>query len=70
MFVTGVSAKGKTRMRFVEKGAKINSGYYINKVLRPIFEEDNPKLFGKDTSEVIFHYDSAPSHTHKKRTSI
>ncbi len=31
----GVSSKGKTTLRFVEPGAKINSTYYIKNILQP-----------------------------------
>lgn len=68
MFVAGFSHKGETKMRFVEKGAKINSAYYIEKFLKPIIEKDAPKLFGKgphqkpitSTSKKLnFYYESA-----------
>ena len=31
MFVAGVCSRGKTKLRFVEPGAKIDSQYYIDK---------------------------------------
>ena len=35
MVWAGISAAGKTRLYFVDPGAKINSEYYINKILKP-----------------------------------
>ncbi|OQV24202.1 putative Adhesion G protein-coupled receptor L4 [Hypsibius exemplaris] len=42
MFVAGVCNRGKTKIRFIEPGAKINSKYYIEKVLTPMFRDDVP----------------------------
>ena len=50
MFVTGISPFGLTVICFVPPDAKVNANFYINKVLKPIFEKDIPRLFGKDAS--------------------
>ena len=60
----GISANGCTKIRFVEPGAKINSDYYINKVLKPFIKDDIHKLYPNGV--FTFHQDSAPSHTAKK----
>ncbi|CAF1287268.1 unnamed protein product [Rotaria sordida] len=63
----GVSSKGKTTLRFVEPGAKINSTYYITNILKPFLSKDVPRLFPKnDRIKWFFHQDSAPSHTSKE----
>ena len=66
MFVAGVCSRGKTKLRFVEPGAKIDSQYYIDNVLNPIFTEDIPRLFpGELIEQAVFHHDSAPAHASK-----
>lgn len=63
MVFMGVSYNGLTKPIFVKPGAKINSDYYINECLKPLFEEVKT-LYPNGTW--IFHQDSAPSHTSKK----
>ncbi|OWA51567.1 hypothetical protein BV898_16044 [Hypsibius exemplaris] len=64
MFVAGVYSRGKTAIRFVKSGAKINSEYYIQHVLKPLFKNDIRKLFpGELINNVVFHHDSAPAHS-------
>ena len=61
-----VSSKGKITLRFVVPGTKVNSNYYINKVLKPFLARDAPHLFPKKHRiKWYFHQDSAPSHTSK-----
>ena len=48
MFVAGISAHGTTAIRFVPYSAKVTSVFYINKVLKPLFSKDIPRLFGKN----------------------
>ncbi|CAF1450128.1 unnamed protein product [Rotaria sp. Silwood1] len=43
----GISSRGKTNLRFVEPGTKINSNYYINNILQPFLRQDIPRLFPK-----------------------
>ncbi|CAF1558888.1 unnamed protein product [Rotaria sordida] len=63
----GVSSQGKTTLRFVTPGTKVNSNYYINNVLKPFLTKDVPRLFRKGKKlKWIFHQDSAPSHTAKE----
>ena len=63
----GISAKGKTTLRFVEPGAKINSDYYVNKILKPFLSRDIPRLYPKRAKiRPVLHQDSAPSHVSKK----
>lgn len=63
----GVSSRGKTTLRFVEPGTKVNSTYYINKVLKPFLAQDVPRLFPQRRKiKWWFHQDSAPSHTSRE----
>lgn len=63
----GVSSKGKTTLRFVDPGAKVNSNYYIHHILKPFLTRDGPRLFPKnERKKWFYHQDSAPSHTSKK----
>ena len=67
MVWAGISSHGKTSIRFVKPGAKINSDYYINKILKPFLSHDIPRLFpNNQKKKLIFHHDSAPSHVSKK----
>ena len=67
MVWAGTSSRGKTSMRFVEPGAKTNSEYYINHILKPFLSHDLPRLFpANEKTKMIYHHDSAPSHTSKK----
>jgi hypothetical protein len=63
MFVAGINSRGPTAIRFVPPNTKVNSAFFINKVLKPIYEKDIPRLFGKDAKRVALHHDSASSHT-------
>lgn len=67
MVWAGISSRGKTTIRFVKPGVKINSDYYINHILKPFLSRDVPRLFpGNEKRKMIFHQDSAPSHVSKK----
>jgi hypothetical protein len=62
MFVAGISALGTTAIRFVPPRTKVNSDFYVKRVLQPLFEKDIPRLYGKDAKSVALHHDSAPAH--------
>ena len=63
MVWAGISARGKTSLHFVSPGAKIDSKYYIDNVLKKFISRDLQRLYpdGKFT----LHQDSAPSHRSK-----
>lgn len=63
MVWAGISKMGKTELKFVKPGVKINSEYYINDILKPNLELDFKKLYPKN--DFILHQDSAPSHVSK-----
>ena len=64
MVWAGISSNGKTGLHFVNKGAKINSDYYIERVLKRFVRKDVPNLY--PDGNFMFHQDSAPSHRSKK----
>ncbi|GBN82216.1 hypothetical protein AVEN_227689-1 [Araneus ventricosus] len=49
-----------TKPRFVQPGVKINSEYYIEKILKPFLKDDYCRLYPYD--DAVFHQDSVPSH--------
>ncbi|GBM27937.1 hypothetical protein AVEN_146159-1 [Araneus ventricosus] len=49
---------------------KIESTYYQEKVLRPIFAEEIPLLYPNDFQRVKLHQDKAPSRTSKSTTAF
>ncbi len=53
MVWAGISARGKTKLHFVTKGAKINSDYYINNVLKPFWPEIYPVYILTNNSSSI-----------------
>ena len=54
-------------MRFVQPGAKINVDYYIDHILKSFLSRDLHRLFPVgEEKKMIYHHDSAPSHTSKK----
>lgn len=63
MVWAGVSFRGKTRLFFIEPGAKINSEYYCTNVLKPFLARDAKRLYPE--GGFVFHQDSAPSHVSK-----
>jgi hypothetical protein len=67
MVWAGISSHGKTSLRFVKPGVKINADYYINNILKPFLSRDVPRLFpNNEKKKMIFHQDNAPSHASKK----
>lgn len=60
MVWAGISSRGKTKLRFVSTGAKINSITYIE-ILKKFLKEDAYSLYPE--GNFLLHQDSAPSHT-------
>lgn len=63
MVVGIITGKGTLPLIRVPSATKINSQYYVDYVLRPLFTEHLPRLYGKDIKKVFFHHDKATSHT-------
>jgi len=66
MVVGAISGKGVLPLHMVPPNVKINSKYYINKVLKPWLEKEVKKLYGKEACKVVIHHDQASSHTSKE----
>ncbi|GBM85297.1 hypothetical protein AVEN_221615-1 [Araneus ventricosus] len=43
----GISVNVVTKPRFVQPGAKINSEYYVQKILKPFLKDDYPQIVSK-----------------------
>ncbi|GFU05411.1 hypothetical protein TNCV_3290641 [Trichonephila clavipes] len=65
MIVVGFSNNGKLKINKVSSKAKINSLYYHQNILEPIFEEEIPTLYRKDIGKVELDMDKASNHTSK-----
>jgi hypothetical protein len=63
MFVARISSRDPTVICFVPPNTKVNSAFFTNKILKPIYGKDILRLFGKDAKRVTIHHDSASSHT-------
>lgn len=68
MVVAVFCARGPVMCKIVPNNTKINADYYINSVLKPLFENELPRVYGGELDKVFFHHDGAPSHTAKKTT--
>ena len=67
MASAGVSFHGKTEIRIINIGVKFVSPFYIDKGLKPFIAKDVPKMFpGDQNRDMVFHQDSASSHTSKQ----
>jgi hypothetical protein len=62
MFVAGIRSVGHTTLCFVPLNSKVNSWFCVNKLLKPIFEKDIPRMFCSRAHLVVLHHDSVPAH--------
>jgi len=60
----GISKSGKTKLRFIKPGVKVNAQYYIDEILKPFQKDDLKELY--PNGDGILQQDSAPSHASKK----
>lgn len=60
MVWAAISCNGRSKLRFVEPGVKIDKKYYVKKILRPFLRYDIPKMY--PNRNFVFQQDSAPSH--------
>lgn len=63
MVVAGYCYEGKLTIRRVPNNCKINSAFYQQHILTPIYTEDLPRLYGNAVNQVRVHMDKASSHT-------
>ncbi|KAF2882641.1 hypothetical protein ILUMI_23540 [Ignelater luminosus] len=61
-----VSFNGKAKLHFIDPGAKVNSIYYIDNVLKPFLTRDASRLY--PDGHFDFHHDFAPSKQQLWRT--
>jgi hypothetical protein len=59
MFIAAINCKGTTTIRFIPPRTKVDSHFYINKVLRPLFKKDIPRLFGRRAKMAVLRHDTA-----------
>ena len=56
----------KTKLRIIDRGVKVDSRYYVRRVLTHFLDEDVPRLFsGASSRNMVFRQDSAACHTAK-----
>ena len=54
----GVNFYGKKDIRIIDKGVKVNSDVYVNKVLKPFVNKDLPRMCPVDQiKDMVFHQD-------------
>ncbi|GBM72233.1 hypothetical protein AVEN_83910-1 [Araneus ventricosus] len=68
--VAGFSYNGELKIRRVGKNVKVNSTYYQEEALRPIFTKEIPFLYPDDFQRVKLHQDKATSPTSKSTTEF
>ena len=61
-----MTGRGVVPLIRVPPKVKINSEFYIEKVLRPLLEDSVAKLYPGETHKIFIHHDQASSHTSKK----
>ena len=70
LVAAGFSFKGKLMLRKIKRSAKINSEYYQQNILTPIFRHDIPSLYGNECGKVVFHHDKATSHVSRSTVNF
>ncbi|GAV06337.1 hypothetical protein RvY_16347 [Ramazzottius varieornatus] len=65
MIAIGICWFGMSRAYVVNGSAKVTAQYFIDEILSKMIHEDIPRPYGNSAKDVIFHMDSAPSHTAK-----
>ncbi|GAV01008.1 hypothetical protein RvY_11786 [Ramazzottius varieornatus] len=63
MIAIGICWFGMSRAYVVNGSAKVTAQYFVDEILSKVIHEDIPRLYGNSAKDVIFHMDSAPSHT-------
>lgn len=64
MVAMGICMRGKSSLFAVPPKAKIDYKVFIDRVLKPLFRRDVPRLYPGEEKKVILHVDSAPAHIH------
>ena len=50
----GILSRGKTALRFVALGVKVDANYYITNISKPFLAKDVPHLFSKEEGKKCF----------------
>lgn len=69
MIVGILTGRGALPLIRVPNKVKVNSEFYVNYVLKPLFEKLLPKLYKNDMDQVFLHHDKATSHTSEFTTN-
>lgn len=56
-----ISLSSKLKLKKALSKAKVNSFYYDQNILKPIFEEEIPVIYGKDINKVKLHMNKDPT---------
>ena len=59
MVAIGICWNGVSRAYIVPEVSKVNIEFFIDFILRPMVQEDIPRLYGERAKDVVFHMDSA-----------
>ncbi|PSN52477.1 hypothetical protein C0J52_11202 [Blattella germanica] len=65
MVGAGYCSRDQLQIKRVAAKAKIHAVYFQEEVMRPIYLQDIPLLYGRDDSKLQIHMDKASSHTAK-----
>ena len=55
-----------SKAHIVPDNSKVDADFFINYILKPLIEDDIPRLYGDCVKDVRFQMNSAPAHTAKK----
>ena len=65
MVAMGVSMRGQTGLYTVPSNVKINGKVFIDRVLKPLFKIDVPRLYPGEERKVTLHMDATSGHFSK-----
>ena len=63
MVVVVITGRGPIRQIRVPSAVKINAKFYVDYVLKPLFQAHLPSLYRDEMHKVFFHHDKAPANT-------
>ena len=63
MAVGAMTSRGGLPLIKVPPNVKVNSVYYVEKVLKPFLEDSVAKLYPSELHNVFAHHDKVSSHT-------
>ena len=63
MVVGIISGRGRVPLLRITVRVKINTDYYVNYVLKPLFSVHPPRFYPNEMDNFFLHHDKASSHT-------